>query len=148
MSENITKAGFLVPLPNLTGKPPEEVLPWFKERLGDPDIFCGEDDWAYGRHPGVIRGYCGAEGTYFLALWIAHDEMLFMPSLKITLGQIKVVADWYHTHFGVDPDTVEVVSYTHYNGVDDPVNDGTLCYNPGDRGYDIRKFPAGLLLED
>jgi len=144
MSTTEFKAGFVAELPELTNMLPEDIVEWFTERCGEPEVeqYGGELHIYYGRsHWQVVSPYKGS--PWKIALWASYERD-YGSMFVINAVEFDRVCDWFASTFGVHIDTVQIVAYEYYNGTDDPLNMDEMKNHTGSHGYDMSRFPEGI----
>ena len=122
MSDNETKVAVIARLRELDGKNREDVIGFFKERLGKPDEYDDDEDWFYRPEQDKIVPYSslddawGVEYTIFIS-----DYNEYYHTVYKSLQEIQQIIEKMKQKFPeiLDED-IKLVSYTWYNGVDEP----------------------------
>jgi hypothetical protein len=127
MSCNETKVVLRAEFPRLKGKTRQEVYPFYLELLGEP---TDKDEW-----DGVVE-YFSYEGKYQPAYdhdskrWgidlVLHHESDYntyinMETNGLTLDEFHKLAHEMSIKFEVDKYKIRLISYTWYNGSDEPI---------------------------
>lgn len=133
MSYNESKTVLRVEIPHLKGKGMKEAYEYFYPILGEPDDldewdgeieyfsyyeknhrFVPVDEYSYGRD--ATNDRWGVD----LILSYGNDYGDCNGKANHSLGELRQLAEEMAEKFNVDPDTCRVVSYTWYNGGDEP----------------------------
>jgi len=128
MSCNESKTVLRAEFPQLQGKTTNEVYPFYLEILGKPNEIDEYDDEV---------GYFSYEGKYQPAYdydskkWgidlVLHHESDYNTYIKqetngLSLKEFDTLAKSMTDVFGVDKDKVRLISYTWYNGSEEPIS--------------------------
>lgn len=127
MSCNEYKTVLRSEIPQLKGKTYNEVYPFFVELLGEPDE---KDEWDgeieyfyYGGKYKPVYDYDTERWGIDLTLHHASDYKTYiqMETNGLTLGEFKSLAYEMSQKFGIDENKVRLISYSWYNGADEPI---------------------------
>lgn len=127
MSCNVTKTVLRAEFPHLKGKAVHEVYPFYVNLLGEPDEvdkWDGEvEHFEYEGKYQPIRDYDTERWGIDLVLHHETDYRTYiqMETNGLSLGEFNQLADEMSKKFSVDKEKVRLISYTWYNGSDEPV---------------------------
>ena len=132
MSYNETKSVLRAEIPQLKGKSRTEALEYFRQILGEPDdvdIWDGEvdffeyeeknhtyipvEEYSYGKTDDDRWG-----GDLILAY--SNDYGVEEGDMNYSLEELSVLADKMARKFNINPKNIRLLSYTWYNGSDEP----------------------------
>jgi hypothetical protein len=127
MSCNETKIVLRAEFPHLHGKSRKEVYPFYQDILGEPnevDEYDGEVD--YFRYEGKYQPVHDYDNDRWGIDLILHHESDYktyieMNSNGLSLSEFDQLASSMSQVFGVDRKNVRLLSYTWYNGSDEPI---------------------------
>lgn len=133
MSCNESKTVLRAEIPSLRGKDRGEVYKYFKPIIGeadDVDEFEGIIDYFHydeRNHDFVPvfemsygRGRDDKVGVDYI-LKYENDYGFRRGKVNHSIGELKKLSEMVGEKFNVSPDTVRIVSYTWYNGSDEPI---------------------------
>lgn len=127
MSCNETKIVLRAEFPELKGKSKTEVYPFYQKILGEPDeidMYDGEVDYfSYEGKYQPCHNYYQNRWGIDLVLHHESDYKVYiqMESNGISLDEFKKLADEMSKKFGVDKNEIRLMTYTWYNGTDEPI---------------------------
>lgn len=127
MSCNESKIVLRAEFPQLKGKNRTEVFPFYKDILGEPsELEEYEGEIQYFEYEGkFLPAYDFNKKRWGIDLVLHHqsDYKTFIKhkSNGLSLGEFEALANSMSQLFGVDKSKVRLISYTWYNGVDEPV---------------------------
>lgn len=115
--------------PELKGKTKTEVFPIYKNLLGEPDEvdeYDGEVDYfRYDNDKKYRPAYQYKGKRWGIDLTLHHESdyktYVELKTNGISLGEFETLAEEMAQKFGVDKSQIRLISYTWYNGVDEPV---------------------------
>ncbi|MBG9549752.1 hypothetical protein [Cytobacillus firmus] len=127
MSCNEKKVVLRAEFPQLQGKNRTEVFPFYKEILGVPselDEYEGEVE--YFEYEGKYQSAYDYNNKRWGIDWVLHHESDYKTYIEmrtngVSLGDFEKMASAMSQIFGVDKSKVRLISYTWYNGVDEPI---------------------------
>lgn len=127
MSCNESKTVLRAEFPKLKGKTRQEVYPFFLNLLGKPeevDEYDGVVEYFYyeGKHQPVYD-YDSKRWGIDLVLHHESDYKTYieMESNGLTLDEFNKLAHDMSLKFEIDKYKVRLISYTWYNGADEPI---------------------------
>lgn len=114
-------------LPELKGKNRTEVFPIYKELLGEPetlDEFDGEIEYfQYAGKYQAVQDY--KENRWGIDLVLHHESnyrtYIEMETNGLSLEEFERLATEMAEKFNVDKKKIRLMSYSWYNGVDEPI---------------------------
>lgn len=127
MSCNETKIVLRAEIPRLKGKTMTEVYPFYLEILGEPndlDEYDGEIE--YFEYDGKYQpAHDYDSGRWGIDLVLHHKSdyktYIEMESNGLTLDEFHKLAHEMSLKFTIDKYKVRLISYTWYNGADEPI---------------------------
>lgn len=127
MSCNESKTVLRAEFPRLKGKSANEVYPFYKKLLGEPsdiDEWRGEVDWfEYEGKYQPVHDY--ENDRWGIDLILRHESdyetYIEMESNGFTLDEFHKLAHEMSLRFEVDKYRIKLMSYTWYNGADEPI---------------------------
>lgn len=121
-----SKLVFRCELPELYGMSYEEVLPYFTERIGNPS-YIDENDGVinYFEYEGNLQPVYDYDNNVWGIDYIAgqvdenkHDDL----RISLSVHEIEMIFAELFGCFSINEDDVRLVSYSWYNGADEPIS--------------------------
>lgn len=121
-----SKLVFRCELPELHGMSHGEVLPYFAERMGDPSYIAENDGVInYFEYEGNLQPVYDYDnniwGIDYIAGQVNENEYEDLY-ISLSMGEIEMIFAELYGLFGVNEDDVRLVSYSWYNGADEPIS--------------------------
>jgi hypothetical protein len=128
MSCNESKIVLRSEIPRLKDKTYNEAFLYFKEILGEPneiDEYDGEVE--YFQYEGKLQPIFDYDSKRWGIDLVLHHESDYKTYIKmksngLTLDDFNSLANQISLQFSIDKYKIKLMSYTWYNGVDEPIN--------------------------
>ncbi len=121
MSHEMNHVSVRAKLPELANKSYAEVLPFFRDKCGEPTVFCDEDDWCYDGDGHILPVRCDDTNGWGVEWLLVDDLPHKCEPANIAFNYLEQIRARILEEFPTATDFM-VCSYTWYNGTDEPVS--------------------------
>lgn len=121
MSEEVSHVSIRANIPELKGKSRAEVLPFFREKIGEPTKLYDDNDWYYDTEEDfIIAIQCYDTKEWGIDWILSRGDPNECDDVNVSLDYISVVQDKMLKVFPTATGFM-LCSYTWYNGVEEPI---------------------------